>query len=63
MWIHTEHILKIKKKLNQIYAQNTGQPVDVIERESDRDHYLTVEEALEFGLIDKIITRREDNAN
>jgi ATP-dependent Clp protease protease subunit len=63
MWIHTEHILKVKKKLNEIYAKNTGQPVEVIERESDRDHYLTVEEALAFGLIDKIITRREDNAN
>ncbi len=63
MWIHTEHILKTKQKLNEIYAQNTGQPAEVIERESDRDHYLSSEEALNFGIIDKIITRREDNAN
>ncbi len=63
MWIHTEHILKTKKRLNEIYAKNTGQPVDVIERESDRDHYLTTEEALAFGIIDKIITRRDDNAS
>jgi len=63
MLIHTEHIIRTKKKLNEIMARNTGQPVEVVERESDRDHYLTAEEALAFGLVDKVIVRRENHDN
>lgn len=55
--IHAENILKTKKKLNEIMAANTGQPYEVIERDTDRDNYMSAQEALEYGLIDSIITK------
>jgi len=58
--IHAERIIQIKKKLNEILAQNTGQSVEKVTAASERDNFLTAEEALEFGLIDKIINRKED---
>ena len=58
--IHTKEILKIKKKLNNIYVKHTGQKISVIERNMERDNFMSAEEALKFGLIDKIITSRED---
>ncbi|MCL2362299.1 MAG: ATP-dependent Clp endopeptidase proteolytic subunit ClpP [Defluviitaleaceae bacterium] len=57
--IQAERILHSKKKLNKIIAQNTGQPISKVEADSDRDFWMSAEEALEYGLIDKIITRRE----
>ena len=56
--IQAEHILKLKKKLNTVLAQNTGKPLDVIEKDTDRDNYLSAEEALRYGLIDKIFYNR-----
>ncbi len=56
--IQAEQILKIKKKLNQILADNTGKPLKTIERDTDRDNYMSAEEALEYGLIDKILAKR-----
>ncbi len=56
--IQAEQILKIKKKLNQILADNTGKPLTIIERDTDRDNYMSAEEALEYGLIDKILAKR-----
>ena len=56
--IVAEQILKTKEKLNKILAANTGQPLDVIARDTERDNYMTAEEAMNFGLIDKIIDRR-----
>ena len=56
--IVAENILRTKKKLNEILAANTGQPYEVIERETDRDNYMTAEEALKYGLIDRVITGR-----
>ena len=56
--IVAENILKTKKKLNEILAANTGQPYEVIERDTDRDNYMTAEEALKYGLIDRVITGR-----
>ena len=56
--IHAEHILRIKDKMNRIMAENTGQELARIERDTDRDNFLTAEEALEYGLIDQIITSR-----
>ncbi|MCL2571284.1 MAG: ATP-dependent Clp endopeptidase proteolytic subunit ClpP [Defluviitaleaceae bacterium] len=56
--IQAERILYMKKKLNEILAQQTGQPVSKIEQDSDRDKWMSAEEALAYGLIDKIITRR-----
>jgi len=56
--IQAERILYMKRKLNEILAQNTGQSVSKIEADSDRDKWMSAEEALSYGLIDKIITRR-----
>ncbi len=56
--IHTKHILHTKKKLNEILAQNTGQPYEVIARDTERDNFMTAQQALEYGLIDKVIERR-----
>ncbi len=56
--IQAEHILKLKKKLNTVLAQNTGKPLEVIEKDTDRDNYLSAEEALRYGLIDKIFYNR-----
>ncbi|MGN1130144.1 MAG: ATP-dependent Clp endopeptidase proteolytic subunit ClpP [Ruminococcus sp.] len=58
MEIHTKHILDIKKKLNEILAANTGQPVDVIARDTNRDNFMTAQQALEYGLIDKVFEKR-----
>ena len=54
--IVAENILRTKKKLNEILAANTGQPYDVIVRDTERDNYMTVEQAKEYGLIDCVIT-------
>ena len=56
--IAAEHILKTKRKLNQILAHNSGKPVEQVERYTDRDNYLSAQEALEYGLIDKVFTKR-----
>ena len=58
--IQAEEIVKIKKKLNQMYADHTGQDIEVINQAMERDKFMSPEEALEFGLVDKIISRRED---
>ena len=59
MKIVADQILKTKAKLNEILAKNTGKPIDVIERDTDRDNYMTAQEALEYGLIDSIIENRQ----
>ena len=56
--IQAEHILSLKKRLNEILAKNTGKPYEQIEIDTDRDNYLTAEEALSYGLIDRIFVRR-----
>ncbi|MCI6734671.1 MAG: ATP-dependent Clp endopeptidase proteolytic subunit ClpP [Clostridiales bacterium] len=56
--IQAEHILALKKKLNSVLAANTGKPVEQIEKDTDRDNYLTAEDALGYGLIDKIFYNR-----
>ena len=58
MRIHTEWILDVKKKLNQMLAEATGQPLEVIERDTESDNFMTAQQALEYGLIDKIIEKR-----
>lgn len=54
--IVAEHITKTKKKLNQILAANTGKPLEVIEQDTERDYYMSAEEAVAYGLIDRVIT-------
>ena len=56
--IVADHILKIKKKLNQILADNTGQPLEVVEVDTERDNYMSAEEAKAYGLIDEVISSR-----
>lgn len=56
--IHSDHMVHTRQKLNEILAKNTGKPLDVIERDTERDNYLTAQEAMEYGLIDKVIEHR-----
>ena len=56
--IQAEQILKIKKRLNEILAGNTGRDISEIERDTERDHFMTAQEAQEYGLIDKVIYKR-----
>ena len=58
--IHAEEITKIKKRLNQMYADHTGQPIEKINDAMERDKFMSPEEALDFGLVDKIISHRSD---
>ena len=56
--IHADHIVKTKKKLNEILSQNTGQPYDVVARDTERDNFMSAEQAAEYGLVDKVIYKR-----
>lgn len=56
--IHTEHILRTKDKLNQILSERTGQPLEKIVQDTDRDNFMSAQEAMEYGLIDKVMTHR-----
>jgi len=58
MQIHAERMIKIKSRLNQILADNTGQSLSVIEKDTERDNFLDPEEAMKYGLIDRVITSR-----
>ena len=58
MKIHAARILRMREKLNQIMSERTGQPLDVIQRDTERDHFLSAQQALEYGLIDKVIDKR-----
>ena len=59
MRIHTEWILDVKKKLNKMLSEATGQPLEVIERDTERDNFMTAEEAQAYGLVDKVIYKRQ----
>ena len=56
--IHADHILRTKSRLNEILAKNTGKPLEIIERDTDRDNFLSAYEACEYGLVDKVIEKR-----
>jgi ATP-dependent Clp protease protease subunit len=56
--IHAEQILRIKKTMNELLAANTGKPLKTIEKDTDRDHFMTAEQAKDYGLIDEIIAPR-----
>lgn len=59
---HAQDIIDLKRRLNNIYVKHTGQEYDVIERKLDRDTFLTAEEAVEFGIVDKVFERRDTEA-
>jgi ATP-dependent Clp protease protease subunit len=56
--IHAREILKTREQLNRILADNTGQPLDKIQRDTERDYYLSADEAKEYGLVDQVIAKR-----
>jgi ATP-dependent Clp protease protease subunit len=56
--ITANHILRIKANLNRILAENTGKPLEVIAADTERDNFMTAKEALEYGLVDKVIEKR-----
>ncbi|MBE6639003.1 MAG: ATP-dependent Clp endopeptidase proteolytic subunit ClpP [Ruminococcaceae bacterium] len=56
--IHADHILRTRDRLNKILAQNTGKPLETIERDTERDNFMTAMEACEYGLIDKVIEKK-----
>ena len=56
---HAQDIIKMKRRLNEVYVKHTGRDYETIERTLDRDHFMTAQEALEFGLIDKVIESRD----
>ena len=56
--IHADHILKTRDRLNKILSENTNQPIEVIERDTERDNYMSAQAAMEYGLIDKVIDKR-----
>ena len=58
MAIDLEHVLRIKERLNRILAENTGKPVEQVREDTERDHWMTAEEAKEYGLIDQVLYER-----
>ena len=56
--IHADHIIRTREKLNEILAKNTGRPMEEIIRDTDRDNFLSADEAMAYGLIDKVIEKR-----
>jgi ATP-dependent Clp protease protease subunit len=59
---HAEDIMKIKRRLNEIYVRHTGKDYETVDRTLDRDHFMSAEEACEFGLVDKVLDKRPDEA-
>ena len=60
--IHAKEILYLRKRLNDIMSQHTGQPIEVIERDSDRDYFMSSEESVTYGLVDKVLASRTQSA-
>jgi ATP-dependent Clp protease protease subunit len=58
---HAQDIIKLKRRLNEVYVEHTGQSYQTIERTLDRDHFMTAQEAKEFGLIDHVRAKRDDD--
>lgn len=56
--IHAQHILQTKQRLNEILAEKTGQPIDKVAADTERDNFMTAQQALEYGIVDKVITNR-----
>lgn len=57
--IHADHILRIREKLNGILAEQTGKPIETIRQDTERDNFMTAAQAMEYGLIDKVITKKD----
>jgi len=59
--IHAKRIIRMREKLNEILSERTGQPLDVIQADTDRDNFMTAQRAVEYGLIDKVLERKESD--
>ena len=57
--IHADHIIRIKERMNRSLSEQTGQPIDVITRDTDRDNFMTAQQAMEYGLVDNVLDHRE----
>jgi ATP-dependent Clp protease protease subunit len=57
---HAEDIIKMKRRLNEVYVRHTSQPYDTIEKTLDRDYFMTSDQAKDFGIIDRVLTKREE---
>ena len=57
--IHSDHILRIREKLNRLLSEQTGKPLKTIQKDTERDNFMTAEQACEYGLVDKVITKKE----
>ena len=60
--IHAKEVLYLKRKLNEMLAQHTGQSIETIERDTDRDNFMSAEDAVKYGLIDKVLKNRTESA-
>ncbi len=58
--IHADHIIRIRERLNRLLSEQTGQPLEIIYRDTDRDNFMSAEEALAYGLVDRVITKRQE---
>ena len=59
MKIHTDWIIRTREKLNRLLSEQTGQPLEIIERDTERDNFMTAQQALDYGLVDKILSHHE----
>ena len=57
--IHADHILRIREKLNTLLSEQTGQPLEIIQKDTERDNFMTAEQAMKYGLIDKVIEKKD----
>jgi ATP-dependent Clp protease protease subunit len=60
--IHAKEVLYLKRKLNEMMAQHTGQPIEVIERDTDRDNFMSAEDAVKYGMVDRVLKRRTESS-
>jgi ATP-dependent Clp protease protease subunit len=60
--IHAKEVLYLKRKLNEMMASHTGQPIEVIERDTDRDNFMSAEDAVKYGMVDRVLTNRTESS-
>ena len=60
--IHAKEVLYLKRKLNEMMAEHTGQPIEVIERDTDRDNFMSAEDAVKYGMVDRVLKQRTESS-
>ncbi len=56
--IHSDHLVRTRQRMNEMLSENTGKPLEQVQADTERDNYMTAQEALEYGIIDKVISKR-----